>query len=145
MTLSAANQADFLQTILNLEIKNGYADRAVIGGLDNYTRKWSSDYLRGPAAPRVTEKFKALLSNQGYSAKNKAQREEWVKEVLYELEHLPSAGKTVPAKTPRKTVARVAKPAPPVHSEAGLDESVAAIKGVGDSMAKRLAKLGSAV
>jgi ATP-dependent DNA helicase RecG len=140
MTLSAANQTDFLQTILNLEIKNGFADRAVIGGLDNYIRKWSADYL-GYGRPGDNARFKTLLSNPGYTAKDKDQREQWVKAVLHELEHLPSKGKP-PAPAPRKTVARTAKPAPQLSSEEGLDESAAAVKGIGDSMAKRLAKLG---
>ncbi|MCX6007830.1 MAG: ATP-dependent DNA helicase RecG [Chloroflexi bacterium] len=142
MTLSADNQTAFLRTILNLEVKNGYADRAVIGGLDKYIRKWSADNLQGPAAASINAPLRVLLSGADYAGRSREQREVLVREVLRELEQPAGVKKQVLPKGQRKAPARIVKPAPAVSSEASLDESIAVVRGSGDSMAKKLAKLG---
>ena len=142
MTLSADNQTAFLRTILNLEIKNGYADRAVIGGLDKYVRKWSAENLKGSAAASSNAPLKALLSGTDYAGKSKGQREAWVRDVLRELEHPADVKKPVPAKRQKKTAAKIVKPTPSAQAEDSLNESVAIVRGIGDSIAKGLAKLG---
>ena len=141
MTLSDANQTAFLRTILNLEIKNGYADRAVIGGLDKYIRKWSADNLQGAAAASINAPLKALLSGADYAGKSREQREAWVQQVLQALQHPVVGEKLRPAAVAkRKKAAGTVKPATPAPSEESLDESIAVVRGIGDSMAKKLAK-----
>ncbi len=142
MTLSADNQTAFLRTILNLEVKNGYADRAVIGGLDKYIRKWSAENLKGAAGAPINTHLRVILSGADYAGKSREQREAWVREVLRELEQPAVVKKQVSPKVQRKPAARTVKPAPAVSSEASLDESIAVVRGIGDAMAKKLAKLG---
>ena len=141
MTLSASNQTAFLRTILNLEIKNGYADRAVIGGLDKYIRKWSADNLHGASAASINTHLRVMLSGADYAGKSREQREAWVQKVLDALQQPVGGEKPRPAAgAKRKKAAGTVKPAPPVPSEVSLDESIAVVRGIGDSMAKKLAK-----
>ena len=37
------SKVEVLKRIIDQEIASGYEDRAVIGGIDNFIRKWSSD------------------------------------------------------------------------------------------------------
>ncbi|MBN1376196.1 MAG: ATP-dependent DNA helicase RecG [Dehalococcoidia bacterium] len=139
MKLPADNQTAFLRTILNLEIKNGYADRAVIGGLDKYILKWFAD---NPGILARNTQLKSLLSKLDYAGQSKAQREIWVQKVLGEMDQLANPGKPAAIKAQRKKGSRTLKPAPRFVSDTTLDDDIAVVKGIGDNIAKRIAKLG---
>ena len=75
-----------LRKILNLELRGGYRDRAVIGGLDRFLSENSSQL-----AP--------VISGMGsYSRLSERQRQRWASELV---ERLDSAGKT-PKEPPRR-------------------------------------------
>ena len=142
MTLSADNQIDFLRTILNLETKHGYADRAVIGGLDKYLLKWSEEHMHGAKPLAKNAQLKALMSGLDYAGKSRAEREIWVGKVLGELDKPAYTAKTATVKGQRKTAGKILKPAPHYGAETSLDESISIVRGIGDNIAKRMEKLG---
>ncbi|MBI4304606.1 MAG: ATP-dependent DNA helicase RecG [Chloroflexi bacterium] len=72
-----------LRKILQLECKKGYADSAVMGGLDKFLHNWSSTAAESISAPRLLSRFKKLrLSRSDYASLSKEQRQEWIDKVL---------------------------------------------------------------
>lgn len=139
MTLSASNQTDLLRTILNLETKNGYADRAVIGGLDRYVRKWIAENLALQSRRVQKSRLNALiLSGLPYSDKDRSARADWVTRVLSALDELSSEKAATHKKSPAVPAGAAQQPA----SDSGIDLPVKQLKGIGDAIAKKLAKLG---
>lgn len=142
MKASTSEQVDFLRAILSLEIKNGYVDRAVIGGVDNYIRKWTESNLAAVTnssdRPIMQD---LLLSRQTYASKSKQERLEWVAEVLRELDAYGSGNRRNPARKGVTSNVPAARPSV-ARPEAILDSTVTNIKGIGETIAKKLYKLG---
>ena len=102
--------------ILTLEREQGYADRAVIGGLDGFLDRWSSQ-------------LSAIIGDPPkYSSLPREERGRWVTGVL---DRLPAA------KPPERNFRR-ASPPPPLK----LDDDVSAVQGVTKSNRPRLRRLG---
>jgi ATP-dependent DNA helicase RecG len=142
--VSVANQTDFLRAILNLEIKNGYADRAVIGGLDKYIQKWVRENLPASATSAGPARLQSLLlSLPPYAEKGKPERAAWIEQVLKATGGPPAVQKKTTQKKITPSSPRIAKSAPSSTAVAGLDSALTVIKGVGDTIAKKLARLGT--
>ena len=77
--------ADSLRKILELEKQRGYADSAVIGGLDKFLRNWSEQAAAAIASPVMLRRFKKLFGG-GYAALTVDQRQQWVRDALAFLE-----------------------------------------------------------
>ena len=138
MTQPSADSAATFRAVLNLEAKNGYANRAVIGGLDKYVAGWVLNCLPGHDFSTSFPQLKTLLlSSPVYAERSAAERSKWVGAVLRELDRLETRA-TVPARQGKAPV----KPTPRPAAEGSLDDPVASIKGVGQAIAPRLAKLG---
>lgn len=131
----AANIASFI-TILNLEIKHGYANRAVIGGLDRFIERWIGENQLSRQQAMLKE---LITSTPGYAGKNIVERKQWVEEVLklLETDNRPiSLSNIHPVKYKKASMSdKDTKPS-------GLDEPITELKGVGENMAKRFSKLG---
>jgi ATP-dependent DNA helicase RecG len=94
MTAPAPGKPAFLAVILKLETNNGYSDRAVIGGLDKFLQKWAAEDLpHKSSSPYLARLRSLLLDGPGYAAKSSAERQEWVQEVLAELDKKEGQGK----------------------------------------------------
>jgi ATP-dependent DNA helicase RecG len=140
MTPSKAGDTAAFITILNLESKHGYTNRAVIGGLDRFIKRCVDE----SRLPLNDSRLKQLLSDpHGYTEKNTAERKQWVDDVLNAL---GGVKKTVPLRnTPvpqRKRQATDIENTGPASIETLIDSPVTELKGVGENMAKRLSKLG---
>ena len=134
-----------LRKILELEHKKGYADSAVIGGLDRFLRSWATQSVELVTSPRQRNRFYELgLINPNYASLNRQQRKQWVRSVLDFLAETQGEerreGKiqspTVPTKTPPKTRAHSSIP------KASIDSPVTVIRGVSSSLAAKFHKLG---
>ncbi len=119
-----------LRKVLELERAKGYADSAVVGGLDRFL----AAVLRGGALrPAVRSR---LRLTRGYRSLDPRARERWVREVLQALD-APDDGRDNARRTVR------AEAGPP--SEAGghpLDLPVRAVRGVSAALEARFERLG---
>jgi ATP-dependent DNA helicase RecG len=138
MTSSKAQNTSSFITILNLETRNGYSNRAVIGGLDRFIERWVAENQRsGPA------QLKQLLSSSPcYAEKTLPERKQWVEDVLDVLSGKKKEGppRQSPAVKLKQNAVQGAKAQTPAGTP--LDAPVTSLKGVGENMAKRLSKLG---
>ena len=119
--------AEPLRKIIELECKKGYADSAVIGGLDKYLRNWAGQTAESITSPKLLRRFNKLhLANSDYSSFSREQRKEWIESLLGflaeleeneeekgEVDQLPSV-----KKLPSKQKAKRAKPALSIDSTA---------------------------
>ena len=64
------SKVEIFKRIIDQEIASGYEDRAVIGGIDNFIRKWSTELV-----PMMGEM-------SGYSVLSYEERKNWVNEVV---------------------------------------------------------------
>ena len=133
-----------LRKILELEYKKGYADSAVIGGLDRFLRNWADQAVESIAKPRQLTRFRKLLSNPNYASLTQPQRKEWIGSVLNFLDEIErgeenkgGAGLSPPVVKPSSKV----KVSTATVSQS-LDAPITVIKGISTSLATRFNKLG---
>ncbi len=158
-----------LLSILDLEEKTGWRNRAVIGGAEGLRKRWVPDALEEGNDPATVDAIDNLL--QKYSQANPKTRPEIAAQMRQIVEHGPSEpakGKPEPtsdaaldvidqigpvqeprtaraaaASEPQATVAEPAiAPAGPTPRPGILRESVTTISGIGAKKAERLARLG---
>jgi len=121
-----------------LEARSGYANRAVIGGLDKYVARWVSQFLSGHDFYLLHGQLKTLLlSPPAYAERSIDARRIWVESVLQGLDRMEE-GRGIPV----QEVKAPKKPQPGAVAVASLDSPVAGVKGVGQTIAVRLARLG---
>lgn len=136
-----------LRAILELEQKRGYSDKAVIGGLNKYFKRWAiqiKEQINDPALLRLFDELQ--LSNPNYRHWDKEQRRKWISQVLDWLKevdkskakkespgHLSSLPVTKPSLISLQSLSGEGK---------GLDLPVTTIKGISQTLANRLGKLG---
>ncbi len=130
-----------IRKVLELEVKKGYTDRAVMGGLDRFLTRWAAQAVLNVTSPKqlaVLNKLKAAES--GYAVLTVEKRRQFVEALLSFLDTIDHPA---PAAIPRpaRPAARrkVARPAAPPHP---LDASVTAVKGISDALAARFRRLG---
>ena len=138
MTQPFVDSAATFRTVLNLEAKSGYANHTVIGGLDKYVARWVSQFLSGHDFSLLHRQLKTLLlSPPAYAERSIDARRIWVESVLQGLDRVEK-GRGIPA----QEVKAPKKPQPGAVAVASLDSPVAGVKGVGQTIAGRLARLG---
>jgi ATP-dependent DNA helicase RecG len=136
--------SDPLRKILELERQRGYADTAVIGGLDRFLRNWSAQAEGSVAGPRALGRFRHLF-NAGYAAMEMGWRREWAGKVLAFLDEMdgkaaPAAGQAAAPSAPRKKSPR--QPAAPPPAASALDAPVTAVRGIKENLAEKFGKMG---
>ena len=133
-----------LRKILELEHKKGYADSAVIGGLDRFLRNWAGQAVESITRPRQLTRFRKLLSNPDYGSLTQPQRKEWIDGVLDFLDEIERGEE-------KKGEARLAPPSikptskmrvPTATVKQSLDAPITVVKGISSSLATRFNKLG---
>jgi len=147
MTQPFVENAATFRTVLNLEAGSGYANRAVIGGLDKLVARWISQVSPGHDYFLAHPQLKALLLGMpSYAEKNIDERRKWVDLVLRELDRaeIPHKVKAQTGKAPLQKAKATAsgKAGPIAAATESLDLPASRIKGVGDAVGARLAKLG---
>jgi ATP-dependent DNA helicase RecG len=142
MSLSVNPQIVLLRTILNLEIKNGYSDRAVMGGLDKYIQKMIEENILTHDYSIYSQKLKRLLlSSRKYSEMEKTSRILWIEKIL-EILNSPNVKSKVKEKGRRTHNISLTGTACVQAKNSSLDSPITVIKGVGEAIAKKFTKLG---
>jgi hypothetical protein len=81
-----------LRKIIELEREKGYQNKAVIGGLDKYLLRWTSQVRQYVSDPALLEQLSAVsLPGRGYNYLDTAGRQKWAAvmlKLLSELEKL---------------------------------------------------------
>jgi len=134
-----------LRKILELEDKKDYADSAVIGGLDRFLRRWSSQALESVTSPQLLSRFDKLhLVNSDYASLTKQQRKEWAGNVLNFLAgveeaekgkgkvKLPSSTNRLPSRAKKQTAV----------AAQSIDSPITMIRGISLSLANKFDRLG---
>ncbi len=134
-----------LRKILELECKKGYADSAVIGGLDRFLHNWAGQAVESITTPHLLTHFKKLrLAKSNYASLTKEQRKEWLNSVLDFLTEAENGniekGKTNPVTVVRKPPSRTRSPKSVINQS--IDSPITVIKGISDGMATKFSKLG---
>ena len=133
-----------LQKVLELEQKKGYADSAVIGGLDRFLSRWSAQAAESISDPRKLARFQKLnLSNAGYAALSRPRRKELVDSILtfFAKSEDPEPPK-VASVSPPKAKARPARKPAPKGGGYYIDSPITTVKGIGPGLVPKFAKLG---
>jgi len=130
-----------LRRILALEADNGFANRAVTGGIDRFLQTLA----RGAADNLEVHRLAAEgLLSADYAALTAAQRERWVERVRHVIGDPPSptpaAKPPAPAKTSAAPGGVPTPPAPPPAPEVG--DPVTSLRSVTNPTAEKLVKLG---
>lgn len=123
------------ENILSMESENGYQNRAVAGGLDEFLRNLSDDL-------KVHSKFKRLseagMFSVVYADLNVGLRQAWVLEAQRLLGH----SKPVPGRLVDKSIRPKPVSKKSTDADITLDSLVVSLKTVNRSTAVKLAKLG---
>ncbi len=133
-----------LRKVLELEKGRGYADSAVIGGLDAFLHHWAAKGAGSCKTPAELKCFRALkLEKSDYVSLDVAGRRRFVAGVFSFIEEAGRAGDTPPSKAapkPPPSPKRAVKPL----SEASLESPITVAGGISTAMAARFKKLGVA-
>jgi len=141
-----------LRKILQLEGEKGYLDSAVIGGLDRFLSRWTSQAAQSVTSPQLLRQFERLkLLNSNYASLTKQQRKEWVSKVftfLPELERVEA--EKVEVKPPEEAEAVAPPPVsrrPPAAKKrktagGSIDSPITTLKGVSTTLAAKFKRLG---
>ncbi|MCH8994919.1 MAG: ATP-dependent DNA helicase RecG [Chloroflexi bacterium] len=122
-----------LRKILTLERSKGYADTAVMGGLDRFLGtllEHNSLSSELPAARAIRS-----LPGGGYHSLSPPERRRWLEEAL-------AAGAPPPKDVPAKARPSSPKPARASEQSAGIEAPITVLKGVQAALAARFEKLG---
>ncbi|MFC1955849.1 ATP-dependent DNA helicase RecG [Chloroflexota bacterium] len=135
-----------LQKILELEQKKGYANSAVIGGLDSFLRNWAGQAVESITSPRLLKRFRHLAGSN-YASLTRQQRKEWVNKVFDLLAEVDGkGGGKIPGKTRVPSVKGKLSPAshrsPSPASGYSLDSSITVARGISSGLAAKFGKLG---
>ncbi len=158
-----------LQKILALERRQGFRNKAVIGGLDKFAARWEADVMAEVQTPEQQAEIEAIVALlTGYpTLEDPAARERVTADILARVQRImqppapaspPPAGPVIaplpspvaeapatvtpPAKAPPAQGVQPVPPSLPSTAAPGLDAPVTRLPGVGPQHASRLARLG---
>ncbi|TRZ50152.1 MAG: ATP-dependent DNA helicase RecG [Dehalococcoidia bacterium] len=137
--------AEPLRKILDLELKKGYVDSAVIGGLDRFLRNWAGQAVESITEPHQLNRFRKLrLINPNYASLTKQQRKQWVNDVLDFLDEVEGGEG---GKGEAKLSSLAGKPSPkvkvpPTVVRQSIDSPITVIRGISSSLEAKFNKLG---
>jgi ATP-dependent DNA helicase RecG len=131
-----------LRKVLELESAKGYADTAVIGGLDKFLRRWAAQAMASITTPSLLAQFRKLrLDDPKYASLTREQRRKWLADILAFLESIKEEKAEV--KPPPKKVAPRKRPvAVPKATGQSLDLPITSLQGVSTAMAAKFRRLG---
>ena len=136
-----------LRKILELEKRSGYQDKAVIGGLDLFIKKWREERfcpVNNPSRSATTAVID-LLFDTGYSSLSEKERARWIDRMLQLLENqnkksVEIAEEKPPPPTIKRRTTVQKKPLPAEVKSADIPAT--AVHGISTNLAGKLQKLG---
>jgi len=82
-----------LRKVLELECEKGYADNAVIGGLDKFLHRWAGQAVESITTPHLLASFRKLrVDDAKYASLSQQQRKKWISDVFAFLSQLEGTG-----------------------------------------------------
>ncbi|MFC2002511.1 ATP-dependent DNA helicase RecG [Chloroflexota bacterium] len=134
-----------LRKILELEQKKGYADSAVIGGLDKFLHSWAAKAVESITNSQPLPRFHQInLANPDYASQPKQQRKQWVSDVL---SWLADAEQETRGKDKAKLPTNVRQPpskrsVQSIPGNQSIDSPITIIRGISSTLATKFNKLG---
>ncbi len=136
---------DSLRKILELERKQGYTDKAVIGGLDKYLHKQAGQIRQSVNNRQLLAEFDELnLANSNYGSCDVDERKKCVMRLfdwLSKLEEVKQGTLTSPLPSRERNKVRVTVTSRPGKRSEGLNSPITIIKGITPRVATKFAKL----
>ena len=135
---------DSLRNVLELEKQKGYANKAVIGGLDKYLHKQAGEIRQLITNPQLLADFNELnLVNSNYGSCDIENRRGWITSAINWLNKMEKARQEIkPApKLLEKSSTKMTNSRPP-REGSGLGSPITAIKGISPNIANKFTKLG---
>jgi len=132
---------DSLRNVLELERRKGYADKAVIGGLDKYLHRQAGLIRQSINDPQSLKDFDELdFAKSSYGSYSIDERKKWMANVFGWLDKVEEATKT---NSSQKPVVSSQKAAAKPRQKQGedLESPITIIKGISTSADKKFAKL----
>jgi ATP-dependent DNA helicase RecG len=133
-----------LRKVLELEREKGYADTAVIGGLDKFLRRWAGQAMESITTPRLMTHIRRLrLDDPKYASLNQRQRKKWIADIFAFLESIKTE-KAVEKPPPKKKITPPRRRVAAVSQATGrsLDLPITSLVGVSTAMAAKFGHLG---
>jgi ATP-dependent DNA helicase RecG len=133
-----------LRKVLELEREKGYADTAVIGGLDKFLRRWAGQAMESITTPRLMTHIRRLrLDDPKYASLNQRQRKKWIADIFAFLESIKTE-KAVEKPPPKKRITPPRRRVAAVSQATGrsLDLPITSLVGVSTAMAAKFGHLG---
>jgi len=134
-----------LRHVLELECNKGYANKAVIGGLDKYLHKQAGRIRQIIGNRQLVAEFDELnLANSNYASCEMDERRKWIMRVFDYLSKLEeeARGDTLTHPSPYVTRnARVTSKVNPTKRSEDLDSAITVIKGITPRVATKFARL----
>jgi len=139
--------AESLRKIIELECNKGYANSAVMGGLDRFLHKWAGQAAESISDPGMLRRFNKLrLADSDYASLTREQRKEWITGLLGFLAEAEGEGKKKESGTTKLTplTGRPSQRQKTVSAAAGqsIDSPITVVKGISSSLATKFNKLG---
>jgi ATP-dependent DNA helicase RecG len=131
--------------VLELECKKGYANSAVIGGLDKFLHNWATHAVESINSPQLLKRFKKLrFADSDYAAMTKDQRRDWIKKVLDFLNNTERADSDNAGTKPGSIAPQLSpKPkAKKIVTAQSIDSPVTVVRGISSNLAAKFKKLG---
>lgn len=137
--------------ILKLERSQGYRDRAVIGGLENFARLWRDEALAETQDTAQVNRIHEIAGRLAqYAEADPGRRAEMVRDALEWLEQSEAASAVRQPPAPKPGTAPAVAPGtpapppapPPERPASGLEAPITALPGVSTAYAARLQRLG---
>ncbi|MDD5127680.1 MAG: DNA helicase RecG, partial [Dehalococcoidales bacterium] len=132
-----------LRKILELEQQKGYADTAVIGGLDRFLHSWAGTAAASLKSPRLLSRFQRMV-NAGYAAMSKPQRAKWADSLLTFLaeQEKDTAPEKETATAPARPKIKSNRHKTSSVTPDGLDAPVTMVRGISTALTGKFGKLG---
>jgi ATP-dependent DNA helicase RecG len=135
---------DSLRSVLELERRKGYSDRAVIGGLDKYLHSQAGQIRQSINDQQLLRGFDGLnLARSDYGSYDVDERKRWIADIFAWLEKAEEAMKS--ALTLRLPPRERSETGTTVRFRQrrteGLDSPITVIKGISSAAEKKFAKL----
>jgi len=135
---------DSLRHVLELECNKGYANKAVIGGLDKYLHKQAGQIRQTIGNRQLLAEFDELnLANSNYASCKIDERRKWIMHVFDQLSKLEEVRRdTLTQPSPYVTRnARVTSKVTPTKRSEDSDSPITVIKGITPRVATKFARL----
>lgn len=129
-----------LRSVLELECKKGYTDKAVIGGLDKYLHRQAGQIRQSIRDPKLLVSFDKLdLANSNYGSYSLEQRKSWLANILEWLDNWERNRQenNQKVRTPEKTPSAKSE----LRKSGDLNSPVTVIKGITPKVSNKFAKL----